>query len=146
MKKSKSRKLSLYEGLPLVDADSPIELSIEARDIKKAKKNDPGQCAAALALQREYKTEARVFIGRIYLKRKNKWIRYITPIGIAREITAFDRGSSFEPGTFRVNPAPPSSRLGTYRGQSFEVDGKKKTKHPYHVTANIRESARGRHV
>ena len=141
MKTKFIRKPSTFEGLPLVDANEPLIISIEPKDISGAKKNSPENCAAARAIERELKTEARVFIGRIYVKKNKQWVRFLTPIGIAREITSFDRGSSFEPGEFVINPLPPSSRLGICKGKSTET-GKGNKRHIRHITVNIRPGAK----
>jgi hypothetical protein len=135
----KKAKIRMYEGLPVVDADESIMLHILPEDVKGSRKADPANCAAARACKRELKKEAKVYKTRIYIKNKNSWTRYITPMSITKEIVAFDRGASFEPGEYTVKAVPQSARLGYHRGKSTEKSGLKKNKKPYHITANVRK-------
>lgn len=142
---TKKRKVtySKYEGLSVVDANKPIILHITESDIKNSDKKSPGNCAAARAGKRELKKEVRVFLTRTYVKEKNHWVRYTNPESVTREIISFDRGSTFEPGEYKINPAPASERLGAYK-----VTGKKKhtgTPRQIHkVTAHVREFDKGK--
>lgn len=135
----------LIDGLPVVDAPSraAITFTVNKADVKGSDKMNPRKCAAALALSREYHTEAIVHISRTYIKSEDKksWIRYATPETIAREITSFDRGHSFEPGEYHVVPMAPAERLGAYKHQSGHSGKKDKTtrKRPNHKTVSIRE-------
>src|SRR5947209_10671021 len=92
MSKKSSKKQSLYKGLPLVDATEDLDIEIRKGDISTARKKSPSSCAAANAGKRILKTEVEVHISRIYVKKNKKWVRYITPERISREITSFDRG------------------------------------------------------
>src|SRR5258706_13584318 len=98
--KKKTRKTRTFEGLPVIDATNDIELHVLPVDVKGASKKNPASCAAAKAGQRELKKDVRVFISRTYVKEKKNWVRYFTPQSASREIISFDRGSSFEPGTY----------------------------------------------
>jgi hypothetical protein len=140
------KKLRKYQGLPVYDAplNSKLEFQILPEDIKGSRKNDPSKCAAAKSIEREFKTDVRVHISRTYVKSKDKksWIRYITPEAVSREIVSFDRGSSFEPGIYKVNAASKESRLGTYHtSSSTKGSYETKRKRPTHFTAKIRERA-----
>jgi hypothetical protein len=139
-RKSKN-KPSMYKGLPLVDANDDLEVEITKADVLAAKRKAPNSCAAAKALSRSLHTEAEVHISRTYLRKGNKWIKFITPSSIAREITSFDRSSIFEPGDYTLKAPSVRMRLGTYRGN---YNSKKNTgkKRKHHITINIRESAR----
>jgi hypothetical protein len=139
----KVRKLKLYKGLPLIDADRDLHICITKTDVNSSKKNDPANCAAANAVKRELKTEVEVHISRTYVKRGNKWVRFNTPCAIGREITAFDRGAAFEPGDYVLKAVPASNRLGVkHHGNTHTETGQGNKRRPHHVTANIRESAR----
>lgn len=135
-------KTRTFEGLPVVDATHDIALHVLSIDVKNAKKNDPKSCAAAKAGQRELKKDVRVFITRTYVKEKNHWVRYKTPESVSREIVSFDRGSSFEPGTYIVKTPHESMKLGYNRGRNdtHPRTGNKNPK-PRHVTAMIRSRA-----
>lgn len=143
-KTRKPRKPTTFEGLPLVDAAEDVAIVINKHDTTTSKKKDPANCAAALAGRREFKTDVRVYMSRIYVKdqKKKRWIRFVTPTSISKEITAFDRGAAFEPGEY-VFKAPSSSQ---HLGYKTKIDprGPHKTKKrgPYHHTANVRLHAK----
>lgn len=137
--KKKTRKPRLFEGLPVVDADESIDLHVLAKDVNGANKRDPANCAAAKAGKRELGTDVRVFLSRTYVKSKDHWVRYITPQSAQREIISFDRGSSFQPGTYTI-PAPSSGqKLGTWRPRGSGGTTRTTFKRPYHATGLIRE-------
>lgn len=146
MKKTKQHKNArMYKGLPLIDATSDMEICVTKSDVSKSRKNDPLNCAAANAIKRIMHTDAEVHISRTYVKDGDKrYIRFLTPSSISREITSFDRSSIFEPGTYNLKAPNASARLDYYKHRSPEKETRtsKKRKLPYHITANIRESAR----
>lgn len=127
------------EGLPVIDAKNVLLLEIKRPDILGSSKADAANCAAARALKRCYGSDARVFLTRTYVKIGNAWARFMTPEAISREITAFDRGATFEPGEYTLNPPPKTMRLD-YRAKPT---GPKKTSgkssKPRHVTASVRK-------
>lgn len=141
-KQPKQSRLKL-DGLPVIDATSPIKLHIELVDIKGARKNDPAQCAAAKAIARTMKTDAKVFVSRTYVKAKDgkKWVRYMTPENVSREVIAFDRGSSFEPGEYQFPKPSKGNELGADRGRSYNngPDSTPRPKRFIHTTAQVRE-------
>jgi len=142
----RTKHISVYKGLPLIDAKpgEMLELHITKSDIRGATRNDPAKCAAAMACQRTFKTDAEVHISRTYIKTPDKkaWIRFITPQSISREIVAFDRSHTFSPGHYTLVAAPHSNRLGVHRGKSTHpVTGTKRLA-PMHMTTEIRQSAR----
>src|SRR6266852_4227109 len=120
----KKRKISTYKGLPLVDATKDLEICVTKHDINKSSKNDPTNCAAANAAKRILHTDVEVHISRTYIKKNKKWIRFNTPHSVGREITSFDRGAAFEPGTYILKVVPKSNRLGyTRRGGTKTGEG-----------------------
>lgn len=92
------------DGKKVINGQRGFTLEIVPRDIKKAKPKDPGGCAAAVALMREYKDikRVRVHIGRIFVETVNAWVRYKTPSTLRDEIVALDRGGEFLPGTHEI--------------------------------------------
>lgn len=134
------------EGLEVVDAVRPLIIDIEDADCKKGKKKSPGACAAAVAIIREVGAiEARVHLGRTYVKKKFKgkeiWERYMTPPAISREMTAFDRGAAFEPGTYKFRHPAKTAKLG------YRLEGGPQNKRPrngkrpvHHLTTNVRNA------
>ena len=138
-KSSKKRKIRLFEGLPVIDADKNMHLSISASDVKHAKKNDPANCAAAIACKKKLNKEVRVFLTRTYVKEKKNWVRFITPEAISREIVAFDRGSAFEPGEYKMNAPYMSAKLGNHRGYNHQNRNTSRVVRSHHSTKQVRE-------
>ena len=140
MTKKTTKKQRLFEKWPVVDAAEDAHIVITPHDVKTSKQKDPGHCAAALAGRREFHTEVRVHLSRTYVKdtKQRRWIRYITPEQISREIISFDRGAGFEPGEYELRAPVGSMRLGAYK-----QTGPKKTKGP--KRAAIKKIARVRH-
>lgn len=149
MAKKMGKGTRLIDGLPVVDApkNAAITFTVNKADVRGSKSMDPRSCAAALAISREYKTQAIVHISRTYVKSEDgkAWIRYKTPESISREITSFDRGHSFEPGEYYVTPLPASERLGAYTHKSGQRNGAGNQKRmPQHKTVMVREEAKNR--
>jgi hypothetical protein len=100
-------------GTKVVDANKKINLRITKRDCSTGSLKDPSACAAAKALCRLSDVkECRVHIARVYIKTKDKWVRYATPPSLRSEIIAFDRGGTFAPGDYPLAPVQPTVRLG----------------------------------
>jgi hypothetical protein len=136
-------RLRGIDGLPVLDAKKPITLHINNNDIAKADRKEPADCAVARACRREiHAKEVRVHLGRVYLKTKaGSWTRYLTPKSMRDEIIAFDRGGSFEAGTFVLAPPTPSKTLGRRKGSNKKPPprgstGKRRAKP--HVVTNVR--------
>ncbi len=97
-------------GLPVKNITKPILLSVSPTDCKLGNKKAPGSCAAALAAVRQIPNcvEARIHIGRVFFLvndgNKKYWLRGKTPNALRTEIATFDRGGTFEPGEFKINP------------------------------------------
>ena len=146
MAKKHRKNAQMYKGLPLVDADEDMEICVTKADVTSARKKDAGGCAAANAIRREQKTDVEVHISRTYVKdpSRKRWIRFITPQSVSREITSFDRAAIFEPGTYNLKAPGASSRLGvsTGRGGHTRTPNPKKPIRVHHHTVNIRESAK----
>src|SRR5258707_9669289 len=98
-------KVTSIDGLPVLDAKQAITIEVTAADVAKADIKKPEGCAAARAITRGlHALEARVHLGRVYVKtNKDHWIRFMTPKNLQSEIIAFDRGGSFEPGDYTVS-------------------------------------------
>lgn len=134
-------------GLKVVDARKPLTIKITPHDVAKGNNKDPGGCAAALAVKRTTKCmEARVHIGRTYIKTKTEagkevWTRYYTPKALRTEIVAFDRGAAFDPGEYRLIPMPPAQRLGRGVGSNTSrnrPDHKKVARIKHHAVTGVR--------
>jgi hypothetical protein len=144
--KKKQRKQTLYKGWPLVDASEDLEIEVTKSDVLSSKKGDPHNCAAAVATKRQLKAEVEVHISRTYVKdnKHKRYIRFLTPESIRREITSFDRSAIFEPGEYVLKAASPGQKLGVYRGRSTQKNSNYKRRGAVHHTVNIRETARAK--
>lgn len=127
------------EGLPVVDAVTPLTFGVTQRDVDMGGVKAPEACAFALACKRKrHSSDVRVYLSVTYIKSRNCWIRYLTPHSMRTEIVAFDRGGTFSPGTYTLMPP------GTARA----VGARPKVRNPrgprtrYHKTAGVRRSAR----
>ena len=109
-------KLMKINGLPVIDSTRDLNVDVQVRDIKQAKKNDPGNCAIAKAIKRETGKDAKVFLTRTYVKEKDHWERYTTPLRASREIVSFDRSQQFDPGNYKVNCPGTGQTLRYQRG------------------------------
>lgn len=136
------------DGKHVVDAKRRLLLKIMRSDIKAAQIKSPKACVAAQAcVRRPEVQEARVHLSRVYLKTKKgrgfQWTRFITPGPLKQEIIAYDRGGSFEPGTYELLvPQTVWRSTGTKPQNYFErklstpMTGKK-----MHYTKGVREPA-----
>ena len=111
----KERRIYTIEGLPVRNLKHKIRLTISDEDCKKGNKKAPNACAAALAATRQipHCHEARIHIGRVFLKmgngnKKLYWLRGKTTGALRTEIATFDRGGTFEPGVYDINPLSPT--------------------------------------
>ncbi len=107
------------DGLPVIDTKHPMTITVTQRDIDKADPKHPESCAAARACVRQaHALEARVHLGRVYVKtNEDHWVRFITPPTLRSEIIAFDRGGVFEPGKYVLKKPTPSQRASAGRHQ-----------------------------
>ena len=134
-------------GLPVVDAPKKRTITITESDVQKGNTKDPAKCAAAQALLREKDcTEARVHIGRTYLKIGKKWVRFHTPESLRGEIISFDRGATFQPGEYTLTPMQPAKRAGRTQGsaKSAPRTPPKKIRAKPHVVHGVRSHGANR--
>lgn len=135
-------KVKAIDGKPVFDAKRPITLNITPNDIAKADRKEPADCAVARACRRDlHAKEVRVHLGRVYVRmNEGNWQRFMTPKSLRSEIIAFDRGGTFEPGTF-VLPAPqPSKRAsGKRQGSAPKKPSRRNGKNRVrHVVTDVR--------
>lgn len=122
----------------IVDADYPIDIAVDKEDCRDAKQLDPTNCALARAAKRAFNADAVVIgINTSYIIRGKRAVRFATPEHVTREIVSFDRSGDFEPGTYKLVPKAPTSRLGVNK-KSYH---KKKEKG---AVSKIQHSARVR--
>lgn len=140
-------------GIPVIDANKPVLIKVTAKDVENGNRKDPGGCAMALAAKRAFHAkEARVHVGRTYVKiedskGKEKWLRFKTGDSLRTELVSFDRGQQFLEGEYRLSPMPPSDLLKAKRPGGNNRIGVSRKERPrrlriarkrYHITSGIR--------
>lgn len=113
----------------VVDATEGVTVEVTKEDCRGGRKKDPQSCALAKACVRSKVCDAAVIgIGNSYLINGNVATRYQTSIGVAREITSFDRHQDFASGRdYLLSKVSPQKRLGAHRFQN-KVSGPRLTK------------------
>lgn len=135
-KKGYSRTI---EGLAVIDATVPLTVIINKQDTHAVRKN-PKKCAIAQSCVRKG-LDVRVHLTRVYVKRGDKWRRYVMSPSMRTEVVAFDRGGDFQPGTYRLMPPPPTQKLGVDRGPNkTRRNAYPKFRQVKHRFENVRQS------
>lgn len=136
-------------GMPVVNATKPLNLTITKSDVTLGANKDPAACAAARSACRLPQVdEARIHLGRAYIRVGKKWTRYETGRSLRTEIIAFDRGGTFEPGEYQLGAVRESHRFGRQQGsktsQTKPKGVKKKARAKPHVVSNVRHNGANR--
>lgn len=128
-----------------VDAGAPVEISVNRKDCKTAKKFDPTECALARAAKRELHAEGVIIgMGSSYIIKGDTAVRFDTPQSVKREIVSFDRHGDFAPGDYYLTPKPPSNRFGVQReNRKNRKGGNHKAKRKIHQSARVRILPKG---
>lgn len=131
-------------GLPVFDATAPVKLIVTPKDVAKGDTKDPAACAAAQsAIRLLHADEARVHLGRTYLRFGKRWTRYQTTEAVRAEIISFDRGGKFAPGEYHLSAPSPSQQEKRGKRQGTKVPDKpRKHKKSAHHHILLRASAR----
>ena len=129
----------------VTDADSDLMVNVTKNDEKSSRRKDHGDCAMAVAVKRqENATHVIISSSTAYVIKGKEAIRYKVPEAVSREVVSFDRGSSFEPGDYKLKAMPKSGRLGHYHDPDTRSENRPKTgglaKRFIHHTADVRES------
>lgn len=127
------------------DADKNVIIEVTKADVSASARRAHEGCAMAVACKRKLKVDGVIISRSIaYVVKGKKALRYFVPASVAREVVAFDRGASFEPGSYVLRRPDKSSRLGHMKGgHNRDNEGRKKHNPedgPRHVTQNVRTS------
>jgi len=134
------KRANTLDGMPIVNATKSIRLVIGDDDIKGSRSKQPDRCVAAKACMRQMKaTEARVHLGKTYVRVKDKWVRYTTSPALKQEIVAFDRGGSFEAGTYMLYKIVPSLLKGGKQSADTPRKKKRGSVNRYAFVSNVRQ-------
>ena len=123
------------------DASKDLILTVDADDIKVARRRESGTCAAAYALCRMGTfNEARVYRKVTYARKLDgTWLRFITPDDLYVELMVFDRGGRMQAGEFRLKAPTGTKKLGAH----YKPKGTRGTTGKLPTTPHIIEAVRG---
>jgi len=115
------------DDVEVLDAKRKLVIKISENDVKKGGLRNAKACAAARAIRRiGHFKNARVHLTRTYVQNKHgDWIRYTTPMALRREIIAFDRGGTFEPGIYELQVPSPTQKTGARSYRKTEEQKKR---------------------
>lgn len=132
------------DGLKVFNVRKSLIIKVLPIDIKASKSKEADKCAAAIACKRQFKAvDARVHVGRTYLRFNGKWMRYHTSPALRSEIVSFDRGGKFSQGEYTLYGIQPSKLTGRQQGGKNHKPKKyKKHSHIYHILSGVRPSLR----
>lgn len=104
-------------GLKKMEATRPLTLQVKAMDVKRASKKDPNNCAFSRACKRQYPgiKAAYFFRTTAWLEYPDRIVRYSIPLSMQKEIVAFDRNKTMEPGEYRLSKVPKNWALADQR-------------------------------
>lgn len=131
---------SVIDGVPVIDADAPLTITILPEDVITSDRQEPNNCVMARACRRAlHCEEVRVHLSRVFVKmwRSKQWVRYDTPAALRTEIVSWDRGGAFDPGTFILKP-PRRRATGEQQGTDTNQSTKKKDQKPRRAPHHIR--------
>lgn len=117
------REYARKGGLVQEDAKHDLVISVNATDIKKGAGKDPEGCAIARAVLAQRPEAKRVFVFRttVHVETARRLVRYALPESVQREVEAFDRFGTMEPGVYKLNAPAPTRR----REAQADYDAKK---------------------
>jgi len=98
-----ARKLN---GKEVVPSHRRLRINITQADIDKGEVLNPNACAAAQAIQRALKKQAKVHRGVTYLDEGKAYRKYRTSTALRMETIIFDRGGRFMPGEYDLLDVP----------------------------------------
>jgi hypothetical protein len=134
-------------GLKIRDAKQPLQLEVKRCDIAAAEKKNATCCGFAQACKRTMDVRnAYFFRSTAYLETDKGIVRYKLPSSMQKEIVAFDRNKTMEPGTYQLAKPSPSmgkayrKKLDKKREQTSHRGRVTARKNRFvHKTANVRE-------
>lgn len=134
----------------VVDAKEGLAIEVTSTDVRTSNKKDHKTCAMATACKRKFHLDGVIISRKIaYLVRGNTATRYVLPGSVSREVVAFDRGGSFEPGRYRLSKPAEGMSLSHYNTEEHRESSREyyrnrenplKHRAPRHFTTNIRAS------
>jgi hypothetical protein len=99
-----------YRDRPVIDALTPLDITVTKQDITASKPNDPQNCAYARSIRRDHPGIEDCFVNRssAFIVYPKAIVRYVLTTSMQKEIVAFDRGGKFAPGEYHLCPPCPA--------------------------------------
>lgn len=138
-------KYAEKNNLKVRDSRRHMVVTVLAKDLKGARRNNPECCAFARACKRQKKVDAvHFFKTSAWIEKDGVLTRFQLPESMKREIIVFDRGGKFAPGEYQLRAVSKARRLGKGSGKTRVGgdDTRKGYKRPHtHTTAMVRSAA-----
>jgi len=124
------------------DAKKDLALEVISKDLLASKRKKHPECALAQACKRSYEVKGVVIALSVayVINKDNVATRYKIPPSASREIIAFDRNGTFEPGAYTLQKPTKGEKLGykpSHTNPDKGVNGKTKNRYR-HLTENVR--------
>ncbi len=137
-------------GLRRVNATKSLVLSVKPDDVKKGAAKDSECCAFARAAMKQDSAITKVFFFKsvAWVETAMKLTRYNLPQSVQKEIVAFDRFRTMEPGVYALSPPAKSAEPEAQAKRDARRDKRHKAgntgrKQPLrHITTNVREGVK----
>jgi hypothetical protein len=119
---SPAGKFHRATGLPVFDAPDELVITLTEKDVARASRSDPLNCALAMACRRQADSPYVVVRRSMaYVQHQDKVYRYTFPKATAIYIGVFDLTGKFPAGEYWFVPFAPAGQLGK---RDHQKDGK----------------------
>lgn len=132
-------------GLTRENAKHNLIVSVTKTDVRLGESKNPEGCAIARAILATKPESKRVFIFRstAFVETARRLIRYNLPPSVQKEVVAFDRFHTMEPGVYQLSAPSPSESKQAQAARDRKRTVLKKAGKPTggkarHKTANVR--------
>ena len=122
------------------DAKKNLVIEVTKSDESYSKRRNHEECAMAVACKRAYHADGVIIARSVaYLVKGTLAVRFKIPPSVTREITSFDRGGPFNPGTYQLSrPAKADTLSRKKERDSGGGNVPNREIRKYHLTTGIR--------
>lgn len=119
------------------EAAHGVVIKVEAQDTRDSRRKSHEECALAVACKRKFHLDGvLISLSRAYLIKGKTATKFEVGGAVGREITSFDRGAGFAPGTYMLRKPSPAPGGRNHQGNG---NGKKRKKAlVIHETSDVR--------